>query len=132
MSDRRDVEPVAVVGAGSVGCMLAAHLASGGHHIVVCGRARLERVAMTIDEVTIEHEVAWAEGPADLPPIRLAMLATKIHHTHDVAGWPAPAPSPAESEGSQRRRTLVMILRRGERSSSRCSGGVHSQVWDNL
>ena len=87
MSDRRDVEPVAVIGAGSVGCMLAAHLASAGHPIVVCGRARLERVAMTIDEVTVEHEVAWAEGPADLPLLRHAVLATKIHHTPDVAGW---------------------------------------------
>ena len=67
--------------------MLAAYLASGGHDIVVCGRTPLERVVMTVDGTTVEHKVAWAAEPAELPPVQWAVLATKIHHTADVADW---------------------------------------------
>ena len=87
-----DPERIAVIGAGSVGCMLAAHLAAAGHGIVVCGRDPLERLVMTIGEDTSEYEVAWAGEPADLPPLCSAVLATKIHHTPDVAGWLAALP----------------------------------------
>ena len=82
-----DIETVAVIGAGSVGCMVAAHLASAGCDIVVCGRRPLERIVMTIDGDTVEHKVAWAAEPGELPPLRYAVLATKIHHTPDAAGW---------------------------------------------
>jgi 2-dehydropantoate 2-reductase len=89
LGNRSDPEQVAVIGAGAVGCMLASHLASAGFDIVVCGRVALERIAMTVDGDTVEHKVAWAAEPADLPPLRLryAVLATKIHHTPDVAEW---------------------------------------------
>ena len=79
--------PVALIGAGSVGCMLASHLAAAGWDIVVCGRAPLERVVMTIDGEVAEHKVAWAAEPGELPPVRFAVLATKIQHTPDVARW---------------------------------------------
>ena len=92
MSGPPDPERVAIIGAGSVGCMLAAHLAAAGHGIVICGRSPMERVVMTIDGDTVEHKVAWAADPADLPPLRSAVLATKIHHTPDVAGWLAALP----------------------------------------
>jgi 2-dehydropantoate 2-reductase len=87
-----DPERIAVIGAGSVGCMLAAYLAAAGHGIVVCGRSPLERVVVTIGEDTSEHKVAWAAEPADLPPVRSVVLATKIHHTPDVAPWLAALP----------------------------------------
>jgi 2-dehydropantoate 2-reductase len=89
---RTGTDPVALVGAGSVGLMLAAHLAAAGWEVVVCGRTPLERVVMTIDGETTEHKVAWAAEPAELPPVRFAVLATKIHHTPDVAGWLAALP----------------------------------------
>jgi 2-dehydropantoate 2-reductase len=73
--------------------MMAAHLASAGWDIVVCGRAPLERVVMSIDGGTVEHKVAWAAEPADLPPLRHAVLATKIHHTPGVADWLGALPS---------------------------------------
>jgi len=90
---RSSAEPVALIGAGSVGCMLAAHLSNAGHDIVVCGRTALERIEMTIDGETVEHKVAWAAEPGELPPVRFAVLATKIHHTPDVAGWLAMVPA---------------------------------------
>ncbi|MDQ1514830.1 MAG: 2-dehydropantoate 2-reductase [Actinomycetota bacterium] len=88
-----DAERIAIIGAGSVGCMLAAHLAAAGCDITICGRAPLERVVMTIDESTVEHKVEWAAAPAELPPLRYAVLATKIHHTPAVADWLGALPS---------------------------------------
>ncbi len=88
----REPEPIAVIGAGSVGCMLGAHLALAGWDIVLCGRAPVERLVMTIDGETTEHKVTWAAEPADLPPLRYAVLATKIHHTPDVSDWLAVLP----------------------------------------
>jgi 2-dehydropantoate 2-reductase len=85
--NQTDAEPIAIIGAGSVGCMLAGHLAAAGCHIIVCGRAPLNHLVMTIDEEAVELKVAWAADPADLPPLRYAVLATKIHHTSDVADW---------------------------------------------
>ena len=73
--------------------MVAAHLASAGCSIVVCGRAPLERIVMTIDGEVEEHKVDWAAEPADLPPLRYVVLATKIHHTPDVARWLEALPS---------------------------------------
>lgn len=48
---------------------------------------------MTIDRDTVEHKVAWAAEPAELPPLRSAVLATKIHHTPDVGDWLVALPS---------------------------------------
>jgi len=86
-SGHRDCGPIAVIGAGSVGCMLAGHLAEAGWDVVVCGRTPLDRVVVTIDGATVEYKVDWAAEPAELPPLRHAVLATKIHHTPDVADW---------------------------------------------
>ncbi|MEW6472202.1 MAG: 2-dehydropantoate 2-reductase [Actinomycetota bacterium] len=85
--------PVAIIGAGSVGCMLAAHLAAAGSDIVVCGRTPVERIVMTIDGEVVEHKVAWAAEAGELPPLGFAVLATKIHHTPAVADWLAALPS---------------------------------------
>src|ERR1044071_8315079 len=90
---RTTAEPVALIGAGSVGCMLAAHLANAGHDIVVCGRTPLERIEMTIDGETVENKIAWAADAGEPGDVRFAVLATKIHHTPDAAGWLAAVPA---------------------------------------
>jgi 2-dehydropantoate 2-reductase len=91
--NQRGAEPIAIIGAGSVGCMLAGHLHAAGCDIVICGRAPLEHLVMTIDGEPVEFKVAWAAEPADLPPLRYAVLATKIHHTPAVADWLRALPS---------------------------------------
>jgi len=74
--------------------MMAGHLALAGCDIVVCGRAPLERVVMTIDGEVVEHKVGWVAEPGELPAgVRFAVLATKIHHTPDAAGWLGALPS---------------------------------------
>lgn len=80
-------EQIALIGAGSIGLMLAAHLSEAGCDIVVCGRDPLDRVVMNIDGDIVEHKVNWVAEPAALPPVRYAVVATKIHQTPDVAGW---------------------------------------------
>lgn len=90
-----DPETIAVIGAGAVGCMLAAHLAGGGHHVLLCSRSPLSQVAMTLDGETVKHNVAWAGMPAEFAPMRFAVLATKIHQTLGVAGWLGALPSGA-------------------------------------
>jgi 2-dehydropantoate 2-reductase len=41
----------------------------------------------------VEHKVTWAAEAGELPALRVAVLATKIHHTPDVADWLAALPS---------------------------------------
>lgn len=82
-----DEEQIALIGAGSVGCMLAAHLAAAGFDVIVCGRTPVERIVMTIDDEVVEHKVTWIAEAGELPPVRFAVLATKIHHTTDVSDW---------------------------------------------
>ena len=86
-------EQIALIGAGSIGLMLAAHLGEAGRDIVVCGRDPLERVVMNIDGDIVEHKVNWVAEPAALPPVRYAVLATKIHQTPSVADWLAALPA---------------------------------------
>ncbi len=83
--------------------MLGAHLAAAGCDITICGRAPLDRVVMTIDECTVEHKVAWAAEPAELPPLRYAVLATKIHHTPAVADWLGALPPGSAVLAAQKR-----------------------------
>ena len=42
-------EQVAVIGAGAIGCLLAAQLAAAGHRAVLCGRTPLTHVELTAD-----------------------------------------------------------------------------------
>lgn len=85
-SNPSEDQPVAIVGTGAIGTMLAGYLAEAGRPVLVCGRP--------IDAVTIEdgsgsrsYEVGHLFDPGDLPPVRWAILATKIPQTVDVAGW---------------------------------------------
>ncbi|WP_139320835.1 ketopantoate reductase family protein [Saccharomonospora sp. CUA-673] len=78
---------VAVVGMGAVGTALAGALAEAGHDVVACGRRRLERIEVTDDGVTRTYPVRWAAEPADVGPVPLTILATKIHDTAAVADW---------------------------------------------
>lgn len=85
VSDFREV--VALIGAGAIGTVLGHELAASGHTVVVCGRAKLERLAVTRDDGTREQPVKWVATPEELPPVRWAVLATKIGATPDVADW---------------------------------------------
>lgn len=80
-------DSVAIVGAGAVGTMLAGYLAEAGHPVTICGRTRLDSVSITDDQGARSYPVSWAEAPADLPPFRWLVLATKLQHTAATAHW---------------------------------------------
>ena len=80
-------DPVAVVGLGAVGTMLASRLAAAGHPIVVCGRAPITSIAVTGDAGASAYPVTWTDQPGDLNAVHWVVLATKIHQTPTAAGW---------------------------------------------
>lgn len=80
-------EPVAVIGLGAIGTVLAAALAEAGHDVVVCGRRRVDHVELTNGDGTRTYPVRWVAEPADVGAYGWVVLATKIHNTPDVAPW---------------------------------------------
>jgi 2-dehydropantoate 2-reductase len=82
-----EADPVAVVGMGAVGTLLAGALASAGYSILACGRTPLASITVAGDAGSTSYPVAWTDQPGDLRGIRWAVLATKIHDTAAAAGW---------------------------------------------
>jgi 2-dehydropantoate 2-reductase len=80
-------EPVAVIGLGAIGTVLAAALAEAGHEVVVCGRRRVDHVKLTDGDGTRTYPVRWVAEPAGVTAHAWVVLATKMHHTADVAPW---------------------------------------------
>ncbi|MBB3662471.1 2-dehydropantoate 2-reductase [Prauserella sediminis] len=78
---------VAVVGMGAVGTALAGALAAAGHDVVACGRRPLSSIEVVGAGGTATYPVRWAAEPADVGPVALTILATKIHDTGGAAGW---------------------------------------------
>jgi 2-dehydropantoate 2-reductase len=82
-----EADPVAVIGMGAVGTLLAGALAATGHPILACGRARLTSITVTTDTGGASYPVTWTDQPGDLRGVRWTVLATKIHDTAAAAGW---------------------------------------------
>jgi 2-dehydropantoate 2-reductase len=82
-----ETDPVAVIGVGAVGTLLAGALAAAGHPILACGRARLTSITVTTDTGSASYAVTWTDQPGDLRGVRWTVLATKIHDTAAAAGW---------------------------------------------
>jgi 2-dehydropantoate 2-reductase len=82
-----ETEPVAVIGMGAVGTLLAGALAAAGRPILACGRSPLTSITVTTDAGRTGYPVTWTGEPGDLHGVRWAVLATKIHDTAAAAGW---------------------------------------------
>lgn len=78
---------MAVIGLGAIGTVLAATLAEAGHEVVVCGRRQVDHVELTDPRGTRSFPVRWVAEPADAAAFGWVVLATKMHHTADVAPW---------------------------------------------
>jgi 2-dehydropantoate 2-reductase len=55
--------------------------------VIVCGRTELDRLVVSDESGTHEQSVKWVGVPDELPPVRWALLATKIQDTPAVADW---------------------------------------------
>jgi len=82
-----EADPVAVIGMGAVGTLLAGALASAGYSILACGRTPLASITVAGDAGSTSYPVTWTDQHGDLHGIRWAVLATKIHDTAAAAGW---------------------------------------------
>lgn len=80
-------ERVALVGAGAVGTMLGALVASRGHEVVVCGRRPVSELTLIVDDSEMRYPVRWVDHPTDVGPADWVVLATKVHHTADAREW---------------------------------------------
>lgn len=80
-------DPVAVIGMGAVGTLLAGNLAAAGHPILACGRTPLASITVVTDAGSRSYPVSWTDEPADLRGIPWVVLATKMHDTDATEGW---------------------------------------------
>lgn len=80
-------DPVAVIGIGAVGTLLAGHLAAAGHPILACGRTPISEITLTTDSRSRSYPVRWTETPDDLRHVPWTVLATKVHHTPATTDW---------------------------------------------
>jgi 2-dehydropantoate 2-reductase len=71
-------EPVAVIGMGAVGTLLAGALAAAGHPILACGRTQLTSITVTTDTGSVGYPVTWTDQPGALRGVRwtVSSLAT--------------------------------------------------------
>jgi 2-dehydropantoate 2-reductase len=83
---------VAVVGAGGVGGVFAAHLSSV-HDVVACVRRPFDRWVVESPEIPYEGPALAVTDPSRLPweePAEFVLVTLKGQHTEGAAGWFAP------------------------------------------
>ena len=103
---------VAVVGAGSVGGVFAAHL-SRVHDVVACVRRPFDRWVIESPELPYEGPAQAVTDPDRLPwdgPADAVLVALKAQHTDGAAGWFAPLCGPD---------TLVVSVQNGIEGAER-------------
>jgi len=95
-----DADPVVVVGPGAVGGFVAARLAMAGRACAVVARGEtLRRLAagpLRLRDDGVDHDVRLraVADPAELTPVRVALVCTKSFGTREAARALAPALAP--------------------------------------
>lgn len=87
MSEKSGVKPVAVIGAGAIGGLLAAHLAQAGHAVTLCVRTPFERLVVEHDGRTDVVDTAVVTAPEGLAPVPWVLVATKSQDTAAAGPW---------------------------------------------
>src|SRR5437016_5342462 len=78
---------IAVIGSGAVGGFLAAEFSSAGHHVMLCVRTPLPRLAVTSQGQRREVPVDIVTDPRGVAPVRWLVLSTKAQDTPGAAPW---------------------------------------------
>ncbi|SDS63379.1 2-dehydropantoate 2-reductase [Actinoplanes derwentensis] len=102
MSARRT--RVAVIGAGSVGTVVAAAAVDAGHDVVVCARRRLQRLVVERADSVREIDVPVLADPSEASEVDWVLLATKAQDAAGAAAWFGPLVGP---------HTTVVVLQNG-------------------
>lgn len=103
---------MAVIGAGSVGGVFAAHL-SAVHDVVACVRRPFDRWHIESKEIPFEGPARAVTDPGELPwasPADAVLVALKAQHTDGATGWFAPLCGPD---------TLVISVQNGIEGAER-------------
>ena len=85
MSTRRT--RVAVIGAGSVGLVVAEAAHDAGHDVVLCARTRPERLVIERTDRVRELDVPVIVDPVEAQPADWVLLATKAQDVAGAAAW---------------------------------------------
>src|SRR4030081_2921056 len=78
---------VAVIGSGAVGGVFASGLSSAGHHVMLCVRTPLPRLAVMSQGQRREVPVEIVTDPRGVAPVRWLILSTKAQDTPGAAPW---------------------------------------------
>ena len=79
--------PVAVIGAGAIGGLLAAAAQAAGHPVTLCVRTPIPGLEFTSRGQTRMVPADIATSPAGLSPFPWALVATKAQDTASAAPW---------------------------------------------
>jgi len=78
---------VAVIGAGGVGTLVAAHLQEAGHDVTLCVRRPVDRLVVETPARTRRLPARSVLDPDAVGVADWVLLATKGHQTRDAAPW---------------------------------------------
>jgi 2-dehydropantoate 2-reductase len=78
---------IAVIGAGGIGCLLAASAERCGHDVTVCVRTPTPALRLEHDGVLREVPVRIATDPKAVDIVDWVILATKVQDTNGAALW---------------------------------------------
>ena len=95
---------MAVIGAGAVGCVVAAAALEAGHDVTLCARVPLEAIRVDRSDGTRILPVRGVVEPGAVSPVDWILLATKAQDTAGAGPWLARLAGPA---------TPVVVLQNG-------------------
>lgn len=78
---------IAIIGAGAIGGIVAAILASRGHYVTLCVRRPLTDFKVEMDGQTRSVPLRITVDPAVQRPVDWVMLATKVQDTDSTKPW---------------------------------------------
>ena len=78
---------IAVVGAGAIGCALAAALGDAGHTVTLCDRIPFDVLKRTFEGETRQYDHPVVTNPQGLGPVDWLLLCTKAYQVAGAAPW---------------------------------------------
>jgi 2-dehydropantoate 2-reductase len=78
-----------VVGAGAIGCLLAAELSAAGQDVIVCARRPFARLVVERDGTSRDLPATVVTAPEQAPPADWVVVALKAHDSAAAQPWVA-------------------------------------------
>ena len=89
---------VAMIGSGSIGAYVAAHLAASGHDVVACVRRPFDQYVVESPISAVTCDARCATAPEELAaPSDWVLVDAKAHQTESIGAWLAAASGPSST-----------------------------------